>query len=64
MHFRILAEVDNRSQEVEQPLVSLETLKQLNERFSCQLLVVLGGDLYADLKVLTDVRLEHGFEAF
>lgn len=41
-------------------LEALERLKKFSERLSAELLVVLGGDLDADLQVLTDVCRQHG----
>lgn len=41
-------------------LEALEGLKKFSERLSTELLMVLGGDLYADLQVLADVCGEHG----
>ena len=39
---------------------ALERLKQLSEGLGGELLVVLGGDLDADLQVLADVCRQHG----
>ena len=41
---------------------ALERLKQLNQRCSAQLLVVLGGNLNTNLKVLSDVVCKHGLQ--
>ena len=49
MHLTILAEVDNGAEEVEEPLVALEGLKQVDEVHRGQLLVVLGGYLHTHL---------------
>uniref|UniRef100_A0A8W7PT82 Uncharacterized protein n=1 Tax=Anopheles coluzzii TaxID=1518534 RepID=A0A8W7PT82_ANOCL len=59
VHLRILAEVDDRAEEVEQSLVALEALEQVDQRLRRQLLVVLGRDLHADLQILTDVGRQH-----
>lgn len=41
-------------------LVALERLEKLHQRLRSQLLVVLGGDLNAQLQVLTQVCSQHG----
>lgn len=63
VHLRVLAEVDDGPQEVEESLKALEGLEDLGQGLGGQLLVVLGGNLHADLKVLADVGLQHGFDA-
>lgn len=63
MDLRILAKVHNRAKEVEQTLISLEAFKQFDKGLGGELLMVLSCDLHADLKVLTDVGLEHCSEA-
>jgi len=45
----LLAEVDYGAKEVEQALVALEVLEDVDKRLGGQLLVVLDGDLHADL---------------
>ncbi len=50
-YLRILAEVDNAAEEVEETLEALEWLEQVDEGVRRQLLVVLGGNLNAHLKV-------------
>lgn len=42
---------------------ALEGFKQVNQRSSGQLFVVLAGDLDAHLKVLSDVSLQHCLQA-
>ena len=59
VNFRVLAEVDNRAEEVEETLVALEGLEELDERLRGQLLVVLGGDLDNNLQILAQVGLQH-----
>ena len=63
MHVGLLAEVDDRPEEVEEALKGLEGLEDLDERRGAQLLVVLGGNLHADLQVLSDVVRQHGADA-
>lgn len=41
-------------------LKTLEGLEKLSEGLGCQLLVILGGHLDTDLKVLPDVSGQHG----
>ncbi len=50
-YLRILAEVDNAAEEVEETLEALEWLEQVDEGVRRQLLVVLRGNLNAHLKV-------------
>jgi hypothetical protein len=50
-YLRILAEVDNAAEEVEETLEALEWLEQVDEGVCRQLLVVLRGNLNAHLKV-------------
>ena len=61
VHITILTKIHNRSQEVKQTFEALEGLKQINEALCGELLMVLGGNLHADLEILTDVSLHHGF---
>ena len=63
MDVRLLAEVDDGAQKVEESLEALEGLEEVNEVLRGELLVVLGGDLDADLQVLADVGLHHGLDA-
>ena len=44
-NLRVLAEVDNAAEEVEETLEALEGLKEVDERVGGQLLVVLGRNL-------------------
>lgn len=64
MDLRILAEIHDWTEEVEQPFEAFEGFKDVYQGIRAQLLVVLGGHLDADLKILADVRSQHGFEAF
>ena len=50
VHFRVLAEVDDGAEEVEESLVALEALEHLDKRRGCQLLVIFGCDLYDHLQ--------------
>ncbi len=50
-YLRILAEVDNAAEEVEETLEALEWLEQVDEGVRRQLLVILGGNLDAHLKL-------------
>ncbi len=50
-YLRILAEIDNAAEEVEETLEALEWLEQVDEGVRRQLLVILGGNLNAHLKV-------------
>lgn len=59
MYLLVLREVNNRPQEVEQSLVAFEALKQIDQSFGGKLFMVLGGDLNADLEVLSDVGSQH-----
>lgn len=54
VNVRLLAKVDDRAQEVEETLVALERLEYVDERLCCQLLVILDGDLYANLIYVQD----------
>ena len=64
VNLAVLAEVDDGSEEVEESFEALEPFEEVNQGVGRQLLVVLGGDLDADLKVLTNVGRQHGLEAF
>nr|CAI5862793.1 unnamed protein product [Callosobruchus analis] len=44
-------------------IIALEALEKINQRLSGQLLVVLCGDLHANLQVLSDICGEHGSQA-
>ena len=63
MDVRLLAEVHNGPQEVEEPLKTLERFEHVYEVLGGELLVVLGGYLHAHLQVLTDVGLHHCLQA-
>ena len=56
---RILVEIDEGAEEVEEALTALEALEQLDEALCGELLVVPNGDLDHDLQVLSDVSSKH-----
>ena len=60
----VLAKVDDRSEEVKESFEALEPFEEVNQGVGRQLVVVLGGDLDADLKVLTNVGRQHSLEKF
>ena len=43
--------------------VALERFEEFDQLLRAELFVVFGGDLNNDLQVLSDVRLEHSFQA-
>lgn len=55
-----MSQRDNTSRISLLTLKTLEGLKELSERLSAELLVVLGGDLDTDLQILADVCRQHG----
>lgn len=59
MDFRLLIEVDDGAEEVEESLVGLVALEHVDEFVRAQLLVVLRRDLHDHLQVLADVLSEH-----
>ena len=63
VHISILAEVHNGAKEVEKSFKALERLKQLNECISCELFVILCGNLDTNLEILANVCLQHSPEA-
>ena len=64
MNVSFLAEVNDRSQEIEKSLVAFETFKKLDEFIVAELLVIFRRDLNDDLQILADIRGEHGAQTF
>ena len=63
MDFWFLTEIHNGAQKVKESLEALELLEKFNQGYGCQLLMILGGDLYHHLQVLPDVGCQHGLQA-
>ena len=55
VHQRVLREVDDLAEVVEEALVALEVLEEIHQRLRADLLVVLGRDLRHDLHVASHV---------
>ena len=63
MNITLLAKVDNGAQEIKQAFKTLERLKKIDQILSGKLLMVLGGNLDTDLKILSNVGLHHSPDA-
>jgi hypothetical protein len=59
MDVLILTQVDDTAEIVVQPLEALELLKEFDETRWAEKVRVFGGDLDDDLKVLTEIGVQH-----
>ncbi len=64
VYISLLAEIHNWSKEVEKSFITFKRFKQVNQRCSCQLLMIFCCNLNTDLQILSDVVSQHGFQAF